>query len=97
MTIDTGGAAFAELAYRALQAHHAWALAEDIHEIASFDERMDLCKYAQWLTDVALGLTTVPFSGVPHLLRAAKDEEACAALVLRVYADAEKRRTEATP
>jgi hypothetical protein len=29
---------------------------------------MDLCKYAEWSADVALGLTDEPFSGVPRIV-----------------------------
>lgn len=28
---------------------------------------MDLCKYAEWTADVALGLTDEPFAGVPRI------------------------------
>ena len=29
---------------------------------------MDLCKYAEWSADVALGLTDAPFEGVPRIV-----------------------------
>lgn len=38
----------------ACEAHAAWQWAEENHEIASFQWRMELCCYAQWLTARAL-------------------------------------------
>lgn len=61
-----------DLAVKALRAHRAWDLAERTN-IGTFHDRMELCNYAQWLTEKTLRLIDgepegEPFEGVPRLL-----------------------------
>jgi hypothetical protein len=63
----------APLMLRALEAHQAWAWAEENFSLSSFDERMELCKYAQYLTASALAAVSgkswsETYSGVPHMI-----------------------------
>ena len=58
---------------QACEAHQAWAWAEENHKSTSFNERMELCKYAQWLTVRALAITSgdpagEKYAGVPHMV-----------------------------
>ena len=57
----------------ALEAHTAWSWSEANHKEATFDERMELCKYAEWLTARALAIasgdpTGDEYEGVPHMV-----------------------------
>lgn len=72
----------------AAQANLAWHVAEEL-SIGSFQARMELCNYAQWLTRKALGDLS-DYEGVPRLLLdtqtfsvdiARCDVEGCKALV----------------
>ena len=51
----------------ALEAHQAWAIAEEKH-LGDFDVRSELCYYANHLTEKALGLTVGDYEGVPHMI-----------------------------
>ncbi len=44
----------------ALYVHHAWAVAEKIHELTTFHERMAIACYSEQLTERALGLADGP-------------------------------------
>ena len=52
----------------ALEAHLAWSYAEEqpMPKSSTWEERMDLCKYAEWATLEALGYNPEKFVGVPH-------------------------------
>ena len=57
-----------EQAVRALEAHAAWHWAEE-KGLGSFNDSVELCKYAQWLTAKALNQAAPDkYEGVPHLL-----------------------------
>ncbi len=60
-------------AKEALEAHQAWSWAEANHKEATFNERMELCKYAEWMTVRALSKlsgdsTGDTYEGVPHMV-----------------------------
>ena len=50
----------------AAEANLAWSVAEDL-SLGSFQARMELCSYSQWLTRKALGELS-DYQGVPRLL-----------------------------
>ena len=57
----------------ALEAHQAWHWAEENHTLSTFDERMELCNYANYLTSLALALVEgkswdEAYNGVPHMI-----------------------------
>ena len=58
----------------ALEAHAAWSWAEhSMPRISTFDEDMELCNYAEFLTQRALALAAgktweQAYSGVPHMV-----------------------------
>lgn len=64
----------APLLLQAAEAHAAWAYAEEGHGLNStFNERMELCNYAEFLTNNALALMrgeTLPkeYKGVPRIV-----------------------------
>ncbi len=84
--------------HEATEAHAAWSWAErDDHHGITFDERTELCAYAEWLTARALAICSgdpagEKYEGVPHLIvwpavylqRA--DQDTARALVERVLA-----------
>lgn len=56
----------------ALMACNAWHKAES-DSIGSFNDRMELCNYSEWITRKAIAFATgeqfdEPYQGVPHLL-----------------------------
>ena len=60
------------LLIQALEAHEAWAKAEH-DSLGSFHQRMDLCSYAEFLTDKALAHVRgerfdKEWQGVPQLI-----------------------------
>jgi hypothetical protein len=65
--------AAAPLMLQALEAHQAWAWAEGSSpRISTFNENMELCQYANWLTAKALAAVNghpveVEYEGVPHM------------------------------
>jgi hypothetical protein len=97
---------YAPRMYRACRAHLAWELAEESREeIATFNERMDLCNYAQWLTRQALG-GTEEFSGVPHIFISVRPLGAeigrltiqkCEELIERIFQATACNAAESTP
>lgn len=64
----------APLLLQAAEAHAAWAYAEEGHGLnATFNERMELCNYAEYLTNNALALMrgeTLPaeYEGIPRIV-----------------------------
>lgn len=58
-----------DLMRQALRAHRAWhAAEEEIHRnLTTFNERMVLCNFAQWLTAKVFGHAE-DYNGVPHLV-----------------------------
>lgn len=75
-TIDPANArliASAPLMLQALEAHQAWTWAEDASpRISTFNENMELCRYANWLTARALAAINghaieAEYEGVPHM------------------------------
>lgn len=51
----------------ALEACAAWHYAES-NNVGSFQEKMELCKYSEWATQKALGLSSgVQYEGVPRM------------------------------
>jgi hypothetical protein len=64
----------APMLLQAAEAHAAWAYAEEGHGLNStFNERMELCNYAEFLTNTALALMrgeTLPakYEGVPRIV-----------------------------
>lgn len=64
--------AAAPLLYESAVAHEAWSRAEREY-IGTFDQRCELCNYAEWLTRRALAAVrgeefTDAFEGVPKIL-----------------------------
>jgi hypothetical protein len=82
----------------ACEAHTAWAWAEKNHSSSTFNERLELCNYSNWLTQKALakvqGKTPEDaYSGVPHMIMwpdphiARADQEAAQAIVNRLIGE----------
>ena len=66
--LEDASARIAELT-EALEAHAVWSDAEESPKTTTLYERLDLCRYAEWLTDKALGRPHTPeFEGVPELI-----------------------------
>jgi hypothetical protein len=83
---------------KACRAHHAWSLAEKDSEV-SFSARMELCNYAQWLTEAALFGLGSDYAGVPHLVLIGGDVslsresvEGCERLIEEMFAKATAKR-----
>lgn len=53
-------------AEKAIRACHAWHVAEH-NSIGSFDARMELCNYSEWLVARWLGLAPAEYIGVPRM------------------------------
>jgi hypothetical protein len=79
----------------AAQANFAWHIAEQL-SLGSFQARMELCGYSQWLTRKALGEVS-DYQGVPRLLLdqstmnvelERRDVDGCKALVRETLAEA---------
>jgi hypothetical protein len=84
-----------DIALAACRAHLAWELAERDMSI-TFQARMELCNYAQWLTRKALG-EVADYVGVPRIILQSfspklvrADEKQCEAIVAEMLARAEK-------
>lgn len=61
-----------ELMVEALEACEAWHIAED-QSLGTHQNRMDLCRYSEWITRKALAAVKglpfdEPFQGVPRML-----------------------------
>ncbi len=56
-----------KLLREAVRAHNAWFLAET-KNLGTFQDRMNLCSYAEWTGKLALAGESEPFEGVPQII-----------------------------
>ena len=58
----------------AVEAEVLWHDSEDDHKTTTFDERMDLCHYSEWLAKRAIGRdVTDEYEGIPRLVLNLRD------------------------